>query len=206
MTYVKGHVTQIEEPEEEMEIDLRRPVLRSTEIKLFTTPTIKLDKKGTRLRYFISCSTGAFALGLPLADDEGNMSQDVLALKNRNGIPAIIHCGHILGDSRKRTARNQNRRDCENPHPLDVGESIVVTEFAWLENPPQYPKGEMDPAKFGDQNTTLAPQAVALNYAAADGFDEIETTGEMQPVLAAGFHVRTEPCVVIWARDHLVKK
>ena len=54
-------------------------------------------------------------------------------------------------------------------------ETIIVTEFAWLDNPPPYPKGVMDPAKFGDQNTTLAPQAVALNYAAADGFDEIET-------------------------------
>ena len=52
----------------------------------------------------------------------------------------------------------------------------------------------MDPAKFGDQNSTLAPQAVALNYAAADECDEIEVTGEIRPTLAGGFHVRTEPC------------
>ena len=48
MTYVQGHVIKTEEPEEEMKIDLRRPVLRNTETKLFTTPTIKLDKKGTK--------------------------------------------------------------------------------------------------------------------------------------------------------------
>ena len=74
MTYTQGHVIKIDEPEEEMKIELRRPVLRNTEVKLFTTPTIKLDKNGTKIRYFISCSTGAFALGLPLA--EGNMTQD----------------------------------------------------------------------------------------------------------------------------------
>ena len=87
-----------------------------------------------------------------------------------------------------------------------MGEIIIVTEFAWLDNPPPYPKGVMDPAEFGHQNTTLGPQAVALNYAAAEGFDEIEITGELQPVLAGGFHVKTEPCVVIWAKDHLVKR
>ena len=195
-----------EEPEEQMEIELRRPVLRNTETKLFTTPTIKLYKKGTKIRYFISCLTGAFALGLPLAEDINNMTQDVVMLRNRGGIPAIIQCGHILADSRKQRARRQNRRDCENPHPLDTGETIIVTEFAWSDNPPPYPKGVMDPAKFGNQNTTLAPQEVALNYAAADEFDEIEITGEIRPTLAGGLLVRTEPCVVIWANDHLVKR
>ena len=48
MTYVQGHVIKTEEPEEEMQIELRKPVLRNTEVKLFTTPTIKLDKKGQR--------------------------------------------------------------------------------------------------------------------------------------------------------------
>ena len=84
MSYIKGHVVKTEDPEEEVQLDLRRPVLRNTEIKLFTTPTIKLEKKGSKIRYFISCSTGAFALGLPLADDEGNMTQDVLSLPRWN--------------------------------------------------------------------------------------------------------------------------
>ena len=89
MTYVKGHVIQTKEPEEKMEIELRRPVLRNTETKLFTNPTIKLDKKGTKIRYFVSCSTGAIALGLPLNEDEGNVTQDVLRLKEKVEFPPL---------------------------------------------------------------------------------------------------------------------
>ena len=39
-----------------------------------------------------------------------------------------------------------------------------------------------------------------------DEFDEIEITGEIQPTLSGGFHARTELCVVIWAKNHLVKR
>ena len=51
MIYTQGHVVKTEEPEDEVEIELRRLALRNAETKLFTTPTIKLDKKGMKIRY-----------------------------------------------------------------------------------------------------------------------------------------------------------
>ena len=86
-----------------------------------------------------------------------------------------------------------------------MGETIVVTEFAWLENQPAYPRGSKDPATFGNQHTfySLVPQAVALKYAPAEEFNAM---GIAQNTLAEGFHVRTEPCVVILTKRQLVQR
>ena len=91
-----------------------------------------------------------------MPDNLSNKSQDIIDLDEEGGIPTIVQCGHILANSRKRTTRARNKRDCENPHPHDVGETIVVTELACLKRQPPYPKGVTDPAIFGDQDTRLA--------------------------------------------------
>ena len=141
-----------------------------------------------------------------MPDNPSNRSQDIMDLEEKGGIPTIVQCGHILADSRKRAARARKKGDCENPHPLDVGETIVVTELAWLKRQPPYPKGVTDPAIFGDQNTTLAAQAVALKYTVANKANDVKFTGDNRSTLATGFSVRTEPCVVVESRDHPVKR
>ena len=184
---------------------LNRPVHYPKEACL-QTPSVKLDKRGTKLRYFIGSTNGAISLGLLMPDNLGNRSQDIIDLEEKGGIPTIVQCGHILADSRKRAARARKKGDCENPHPLDVGETIVVTELAWLKRQPPYPKGVTDPAIFGDQNATLAAQAVALKYTVADKANDVKFTGDNRSTLATGFSVRTEPCVVIESQVHPVKR
>ena len=82
------------------------------------------------MRYFIGSTNGAISIGLLVQENPNDRSQDIIDLEEKGGIPTIIQCGHILANSRERTARKYKRPGCENPHPLDVGETIVVTEFA----------------------------------------------------------------------------
>ena len=184
------------------EIELCRPDLRNIETN-YLHPQLNLTK---RERKFVilsvalrsSCSWTAFGKTREQYDPR------CICTGQTGWISTIIQCCHILADSRKRSARAQNRRDCENPNPLDVGETIIVTKLALLDHQLPYLKGIIDPAKFGNQNKTLAPQTVALNYAAANEFDKEEITGEIQPILSGGLYAKTEPYVVIYARDHFV--
>ena len=82
-----------------------------------------------------------------------------------------------------------------------MGETIIVTELAWLENQPRYGKSK-DPATFGHAKELLRAQAVALN--STTEMDPVKLPiGELQLALSAGFSVKSEPCIVIEAKDHL---
>lgn len=65
-TFTRGALV---EEKEEMEIPLLRPIGRSKQIQMYK-PTIQLDSKGSKLKYFVASSTGTIPLGLPLPQDE----------------------------------------------------------------------------------------------------------------------------------------
>ncbi|HET9433615.1 MAG TPA: hypothetical protein VFO37_07650, partial [Chitinophagaceae bacterium] len=116
---------------------LRRLAKRSLEARLFL-PAESLEPKGSKLRYFIGSSIGAIATGMLIPSDSNNWSQDVQDLHAKKGVPSVIQCGHRFAASLKQKKFDPNKLGYENPYPLDVGETIVVTKLAWFDKLPQY--------------------------------------------------------------------
>ena len=126
--------------EQELEVKpkpLRRLAKRGLEASLFI-PAEALDPKGSRLRYFIGSSIGAIATGMLIPNDSNNWSQDVQKLHDNKGVPSVIQCGHKYATSLKQRNFDLNKPGYENPYPLDVGETIVVTKLAWFDRLPPY--------------------------------------------------------------------
>ena len=93
-----------------------------------------------------------------------------------------------------------------NPYPLDIGETIVVTSFAWVEKLPSYKLG--NPAvipKIVQSEDLLLTQAVACTYT-IEALPTTLPTGEIIPTVAPGFEVRVEPCIVTDTNDHTIKR
>ena len=102
MTYTRGALVEEKEPD----VKLRRPVDRQRELQL-DLPTIQLDPKGSKIKYFVGSSTGTTTLGVPIPHHENNRTQDVINLENDGAKPIIIQCGHFYADSMKRKNRNR---------------------------------------------------------------------------------------------------
>ena len=185
--------------------ELNRVPNRSTEISL-QIPAVRLDPQGTKLRYFIGSSTGTIAQGILIPGDENKWSQDIIDLNAKNGVPTIIQCGHVYTKNLLGKKRHLRKSGHVNPHPLDVGETILVTSFAWVEKLPSY-KLE-NPAlipKIVQSENLLLTQAVAITYT-TEALRTALPTGEIIPTLAAGFEVHIEPCTVAKTSDHVIKR
>ena len=149
---------------ETKETELKRVVRNSLRVQL-QLPKTTLEVNGTRLRYFIGSSLGAVAQGILIPEDPLNWSQDIQVLNEAGKVPTIIQCGHKYADAQKKLKHKPGKPGYRNPCPLDVGEIIVVTSFAWVKQLPPY--GIQNPANMPhivNSEDVLQAQAVALNY------------------------------------------